>query len=304
MRSHTIDLDGPVHYQDGGGTGPIFVLVHGLGGSHLNWAAVAPRLAERGRVLVPDLAGHGRTPAAGRSATVMASMRLLDRFVGAFTTGPVILVGNSMGGLICLLQTAAHPERVAGLVLVDPSLPLSRGARVDVEIARSFAAYAVPGVGERYLRARRARLGAAGMVADTLRFCCVDPGRVPEEAVAAAVALQRERATVPGTEAAFLEAARSLLALHASRRSVALVRDLPAVPTLLVQGARDRLVPVASARWAARQRPDWSLEVLDDVGHVPQLEAPGEFLERVERWLDGPGRPALTAADPASVAGP
>ena len=53
------DVDGPVHYREWPGpeTGPTFVLVHGLGGSHLNWAAVAPGLSRRGRVIAPDLAG-------------------------------------------------------------------------------------------------------------------------------------------------------------------------------------------------------------------------------------------------------
>jgi pimeloyl-ACP methyl ester carboxylesterase len=73
MISRTLDLGGPLHYQDFGGTGPTMVLVHGLGGSHLNWMMVGERLARRARVLVPDLAGFGRTPLAGRSASVSAN---------------------------------------------------------------------------------------------------------------------------------------------------------------------------------------------------------------------------------------
>ena len=64
MRSRTVDLGGPVHFADFGGSGPTMVLVHGLGGSHLNWLAVGPALAARARVLAPDLAGFGRTPLA------------------------------------------------------------------------------------------------------------------------------------------------------------------------------------------------------------------------------------------------
>ncbi|MGI9609095.1 MAG: alpha/beta fold hydrolase, partial [Acidimicrobiia bacterium] len=67
-----IDLDGPVHYADYGGDGSPMVLVHGLGGSHLNWLHVAHRLAERHRVVAVDLAGFGLTPPAGRKATVQA----------------------------------------------------------------------------------------------------------------------------------------------------------------------------------------------------------------------------------------
>ncbi len=285
MQSATIDLDGPVHYLHAGSGSPTIVCVHGLGGSHVNWLAVAPRLARHARVLVPDLAGHGRTPLARRSASVQANTRLLDRFILALTPGPVILVGNSMGGVIAMLETALHPSRVAGLVLVDPSLPISRRSRIDPDIARSFAAYVIPGVGERFVRNRRARLGPEGLVADTLRYCTVDPARVPADVVAASVALAKERATMPYADAAFLEAARSLLRLHATRASVALIRRLPPVPALLVHGARDRLVPLDSAVQVSRLRPDWTFRVLDDIGHVPQLEAPDTVVDLVEGWL-------------------
>ena len=88
MRSLTADLDGPVHYVDFGGTGRPIVLVHGLGGSHLNWLPVGERLAAHGRVLAIDLAGHGRTPSLGRTATVGANTRLLGRFLAVVAGRP------------------------------------------------------------------------------------------------------------------------------------------------------------------------------------------------------------------------
>ena len=106
MRSCTIDLDGPVHFADFGGTGPTLVLVHGLGGSHVNWLAVAPALARGARVLALDLAGFGRTPLGERSADVHANRVLLDRFLDAVAAAPAILIGNSMGGLLAMLEAA------------------------------------------------------------------------------------------------------------------------------------------------------------------------------------------------------
>src|ERR1700727_675723 len=103
-----------------GGSAPPMVLVHGLGGSHLNWVAIAPALAAERRVLALDLAGFGLTPAAGRSATVQSNARLLARFVRDIAGSPAVLVGNSMGGMISILHAGADPETVAGLVLVDP----------------------------------------------------------------------------------------------------------------------------------------------------------------------------------------
>src|SRR3954453_21312372 len=131
--SRYVDLDGPVHYLDFGGPadGPLLVCVHGLGGSHVNWLAIGPELAKTCRVLALDLAGHGRTPLSGRSPGVHANRRLLHRFVTEVVSGPVILVGNSMGGMISLAEAADAPSEVTGLVLIDPALPLARFAKLD-----------------------------------------------------------------------------------------------------------------------------------------------------------------------------
>src|SRR5438093_11172342 len=102
MRSCTIDLDGPVHYADFGGTGPTLVLVHGRGGSHVNWMAVAPALARDARVLAVDLAGFGRPPLGERSADVHANRLLLDRFLDGVAAGPAALVGSSMRALVAI----------------------------------------------------------------------------------------------------------------------------------------------------------------------------------------------------------
>lgn len=298
MDSETYDFGGPVHYlrypaQDGGpGDRPPFLLVHGLGGSHVNWTALAPLLAAHGEVFALDLIGHGRTPPAGRVSSLAVNAELVSRFLDEVVGGPAVLVGNSMGGLVSMIATAAHPERVAALVLIDPSLPWARGQRLDLEIGRNFAAYALPGMGERFLRQRRARLGPKGMVAETLRYCTVDPRRVPASAIAAAVDFAEERAALPYGDASFLEAARSLLRFHATRRSLDLVRRFPGTPTLLLHGAKDRLVPLSAARQVARLRPEWTLEVLDDIGHIPQLEAPDLVATTITAWLPATARVA------------
>jgi pimeloyl-ACP methyl ester carboxylesterase len=295
-RSQLVDLGGPVHYLDFGGAGPAAVLVHGLGGSADSWLAVGPPLAERARVLAVDLAGFGRTPPAGRSSGVHANRRLLDRFLSEVVGGPALLVGNSMGGTIALLEAAARPERVAGLVLVDPSLPRPRQVRIDPEVRAVFTAYAIPLLGERFLARRRAQVGPEGLVRDVLRVCCVDPTLVSGDVLEALDALARERAGLPWADAAFLRAARSLLALLARPGRYRRLIQAVTAPTLLVQGDADRLAPVGSAMAVARAKPDWTLEVLEGVGHVPQLEVPDRFVEVVGRWLDGPGHAAVSAA--------
>ena len=288
MRSLHVELDGPVHYADFGGSGRPLVLVHGLGGSHLNWLAVGPRLAERHRVLAVDLGGHGRTPSGLRDASVRANRRLLGRFLEKVVGERAVLVGNSMGGFLAIAEAAREPERVSGLVLVAPAVPLARGARLDARVLALFAGLALPFVGTALIR-RRARRGPEQSVRDLLALCCVDPSRIAADVLEAHVALARERAmhgAAVGDD--FLSAARSLtVALARRAQFFERVRAVKA-PALIVQGANDRLVRVEAARALAAARPDWRLEVLDDVGHVPQLEAPERFLAVVEPWLAAP----------------
>ena len=287
MRSRVIDLDGPVHVADFGGSGTPIVLVHGLGGSHANWLSVGKRLAERGRVLAPDLAGFGRTPLAGRSAAVDANRALLDRFLGATCDEPAVLVGNSMGGLISLMEASLRPEKVAALVLVGPAQPRPLLAAPDWRIVATFAAYAMPMVGETFVRWRSRLLGPEGIVRQTLDLCCVDASRIAPEVFAAHVALAEERAHgMPCAAEAFLGAARSVVSRTLRAGWFAeLVRAVKA-PTLVVQGDADRLVPVLASRALAESRPDWRLEVLPGIGHVPQLEAPDRFIDLMGSWLD------------------
>jgi pimeloyl-ACP methyl ester carboxylesterase len=300
--SRSAMLGGRLHYVDFGGPAgaPRVVLVHGLGGSHLNWCLLAPKLVPHARIVAPDLVGFGLTHAEGRPSTVRANAVVLDRFLHEVAGTPAILVGNSMGGMVSIMEAVAHPEAVAGLVLADPVLPFVRGVRPDRIVALSFLLYALPLVGERYLARRRAVLSPRQIVQEVLSIACADPGRVPAELVDAQVALAEERAAVEGIDGAFLGAARSLLRLSARRqRYWAMMRSVRQ-PVLLMSGAKDRLVSVRAAREAAARNPHWRFEVLPDSGHVPQLEEPERTAGLILDWLGGEG---ATAARRAGTAG-
>ncbi|HEV7680089.1 MAG TPA: alpha/beta hydrolase [Candidatus Dormibacteraeota bacterium] len=280
MRSTTVDIGGPVHVADFGGSGTPMVLVHGLGGSHANWLAVGPRLAERFAVTAPDLAGFGLTPPAGRSSSVEANAQLLTDYLATLRT-PVILAGNSMGGLIAMMVAARRPRLVQALILVDPALPQPLTMRPNLVITAAFAAYAVPGLGEMYVRRRAERLGPEGMVRETIKLCTVDPSRVRQDVYDAHVALARKRSTFPYAMEAYLEAARSLLGVVARRRRFEAMMHSISAPTMLMQGTEDRLVSYAAARQAAAVCPSWRFEVFEDIGHTPQLEAADRFVDTV-----------------------
>jgi pimeloyl-ACP methyl ester carboxylesterase len=196
-----------------------------------------------------------------------------------------VLIGNSMGGMISILETAAAPELVRGLVLLDPAVPGPRRS-LDPLVALTFVTYALPGVGEQALRVRRRRTGARAQVLDMLRLCGVDPAGVPAPLVDRSVALVEQRQDVAGMDRAFLTAARSLLRILADPRRYRRAMAGILVPVLLVHGERDRLVSVANARDLAGRHPDWRYVELPGVGHVPQLQVPERLATDVISWLD------------------
>ena len=298
-----IDIDGPVHYLDFGGPsrGPLIVCVHGLAGSAVNWSVLAPLLTSRCRVLAVDLAGHGLTRSGGRGTSVQANRQLLHRFVELVTTSPVILMGNSMGGMISLLEASAAADRVSGLILIDPALPFVP-ARPDLLVAAVFATGGLPGLGPALLRGVH-RLPPEAIVASILSLCCHDPSRVPADVIAQHVAVARCRAGFAEAGRDIGIATRSVVGTagfggHAYRRGIAAL----SCPVLLLHGERDRLVPATAARAAARAHPSWSVAVLPGVGHVPQLEAAPDCADAILSWLDSAGEAAAQAATPAMKA--
>ena len=288
--SRWADLGGPVHYRmwDGPENGPTFVCVHGLGGSLLNWALVAPPLARHGPVVALDLAGFGLTPLGERGAGVGANWKLLDGFLGALGMPPVVLIGNSMGGMVSLIQGAHAPRTVESLVLVDAAFPRTSTVQgqFDPRVASLFALYSTTRMGEWFARMRSRRLAPDGLVRETLRVAAADPASIDPLLVQAMIEQTRQRQEFDYATPAFLAAARSIFrAQVAPGRYRALVRSV-ACPALVMHGGRDRLVPVATAREATAEHSNWKLVVFEDLGHIPQMEAPERWLEEVGRWLD------------------
>jgi pimeloyl-ACP methyl ester carboxylesterase len=288
-RGYVSNLDGPVHWVefgsgDSNGSTPI-VFVHGLGGSHLNWCLVGPKLAEDRRAVALDLHGFGLTPGGRYTATVQRNARLLDRFVREVAGTPVILAGNSMGGLISILQASAAPDTVKGLVLIDPALPLPRRTP-DRQVGSQFLLYALPGLGEVYVRTLMSRRPPQLAVQRVIELCFADPSRADPAMLTASIALAAERQNHDHADAAaFLAASRSLMRVVGLRRRYWEMMAAVQVPVLLIGGEADRLVPVASMRQAAARNPRWKTVILPGVGHTPQLEVPDDVIGTIRGWL-------------------
>jgi pimeloyl-ACP methyl ester carboxylesterase len=289
----TVDLGGPVFYEEWEGPGQrTFVLVHGLGGSHLVWRRVGAALAQHGRVLAVDLAGFGRTPRAGRSSAMSANRRLLGTFLDRVAPGPVILAGNSMGGGVALWEAAMEPDQVEGVVCSSSIFPYARGGIPAPVVVAAFALYRTPLVGNWFVRQRFQRLTPEHLVRVGFELTTQHPETIPPSLVADTEDLVRERAGDADAVPAFLEGARSILRLLDRRSYHRQMLDAIRAPVLVIHGHRDKFVPWAFAVAATATRPDWRLALLPDVGHAPQLEAPDRWLGAVEQWLGEVGYPS------------
>ena len=287
MRSKWADIDGPVHYADFGGTGRPLVLLHGLGGSYVEWLLLAPRLAKRFRVLAPDFVGFGRTPIKHRRATLDANQRLADLFLAKVVKAPAIVVGHSMGGLIAMLQAGRNPESVSELVLIDPAMPPA-GKEVTPVIPKRLMNL----IENSPLLGNLAGLLAAritsprGLVESALKRAVVDFDSLDQGLVDGLVAIEEERIRAGQPYVGYTEARMSLGEIY---------RDLPSfdrqvvapitAPTMLIYGGSDLVVQRIAINRVAKKRPDWTLRVIDDVGHDPNMEVPDRVTELILEHL-------------------
>jgi pimeloyl-ACP methyl ester carboxylesterase len=292
-RGYITDLDGPVHwieFNDPGQDQPPIVFVHGLGGSHLNWCLLGPHLAAGRRAVALDLRGFGLTPGLRVNSTVQANARLLDRFITEVIGTPVILVANSMGGLISILETAANPRSINGVVLLDPALPLPR-QKPDWQVSGQFLLYAIPGLGESAVAKFMRSIPPEEAVQQLLQLCFADPSRADPELIKADVALLARRHPATPAQATararvFLATARSMMRVLARRQRYNAIMAGIDVPVLLIGGEDDRLIPVAAMRQAAARNPRWESVMLAGVGHTPMLEVPDVVVGTIRDWLD------------------
>jgi len=282
----TIDLHGPLHGMEYGGEGRLVLLVHGLSGSAVNWVETAVPLTAYGRVVAPELPGFGRTPPAGRSASMKAQAGLMADFIEYQGGGPALVIGNSMGAMISMLLAGQRPDLVDRLVLINPP-----GSTADLEglppaWVASMLMYLVPGANVWFVNRLRRR-GTPEQTTDTaLDLLAGGPGRMSARVRRLHAGVAAERNAMPWPPHAYLGAFRSVMAnlvpFSRWRRTALLVR----APTLLIHGTHDQVVPISAAERLAALRPDWFYRPLVGVGHIAMLEAPDLLLEVVAEFMD------------------
>lgn len=285
---------GEVHVREAGSGPRPAVLVHGLGGSSLNWLPLLDRLDGEVTALALDLPGFGTSPPPrdgdytprGHARAVAAAIEQWRERGGI--NAPVDLFGNSMGGAVAVQLAARRPDLVASVTLISPALPSVRVGRGNVHLP----VVAIPGVGESLVR-RYAAVPVEQRVQATLDACTTDPSRVPANLRDALVVEAAERDAMPYATDAFLRSLRGLLATFADRgpeRPWRLARRV-AQPVLAIYGEDDVLVDARGASRAAREFADVEVVLLDDCGHVAQMEHPdlvaGLWADRFARVSSG-----------------
>ena len=284
--------------------------VHGLGGASTNWTDLAALLAVRFDGWAVDLPGFGRSqpPLRGRYSIrghVRAVIDVLEHVAAQPGEGqgrPVHLLGNSLGGLVSLLVAAGRPDLVATLTLISPAMPVYR---VPPAFSRALLLLLVPGVPT--LAARRmGGITPEESVRAMIRMCFGEPRKVPPERVEQAVQEMRERSEQPWADHALTRSMRGLITfyLRAGAANAWRAARMLRPPTLVLWGARDKLVDPVMAPRLASVIPDARLEVLDRVGHVAMLEAPEDTARAVLGMVEttAAGRETRAAVDtPRSV---
>ena len=270
---HRIELPGAeVNYAEIGEGEPI-LFVHGLAGCWRNWLENLPHFGRTHRAIALDLPGFGDSPMPSWPIDMPAYGRLIHDFCEKLGIDRVAaLVGNSMGGFVATEAAIERPARFERLVLISAagvSFAEARGRRVDATLRMlETAAPFVTGPHPIWVTRGRARRFAFGRI---LRY----PNRVRPELLAE----QME----PGLQSpGFFDALRAIGGYDTRRRLTEIE-----IPTLVLWGLDDHVVPVEAALGYHRLIPRSRLEIFERTGHVPQLERPRRFNSLLDDFIAG-----------------
>jgi pimeloyl-ACP methyl ester carboxylesterase len=212
---------------------------------------------------------------------------LLNDFIETMTEEPVTLIGNSMGGLVSMLAATQQPELTERLILINPALPVVSVRSISRDSQRLVLPL-LPLLGNSAARYYYHERSPEDEVDETLRLVLSNGASVDPLYRAAAIEMARARREMEWSIHAFTDAARSIAVELASQRRFRKLMHQVTQPTFLIHGDEDKVVSPRSAWWAAKERPDWAFEMLDNMGHTPHIENPDLFVGLVEDWLKQP----------------
>jgi pimeloyl-ACP methyl ester carboxylesterase len=269
------------------GAGPLLVLLHGIASTADTWAPVATGLAASHTVLAPDLLGHGASAKPRGDYSLGAYASGVRDLITALGHERATVVGHSLGGGIAMQFAYQFPERVERLVLIS-SGGLGR------EVHPILRASTLPGseivlalLGRRWLRTTG---GAVGATLGRLGL------RAGEDLAGVAAGI----ASLGDADArgAFVHTARAAIDPGGQRVSATDRLYLAAhLPTLVVWGERDPIIPAAHGEAAHAAIPGSRLEIFAGAGHFPHREQPVRFVSLVEDFMRSTEPAAMAEAD-------
>jgi pimeloyl-ACP methyl ester carboxylesterase len=286
MRAQQIELHGqPVTYHRRG-EGPVVVLVHGITSSSRTWLSVLPALAERHTVIAPDLLGHGLSAKPRGDYSLGAYASGIRDLLSVLGLPRATVVGHSLGGGIAMQFAYQFPQSIDRLVLVD-------SGGLGNEVSLLLRAATLPGA-EYVLPllfgpVARTTGSTVGRIA----------GRLGIRGSANVRGIAESFASLGDGDArrAFVHTARSVIDPSGQRVDA---RDRlylsEGIPTLLVWGERDPIIPVAHGRRAHELMPHSRLEVFPGAGHFPFNDDPDRFVAVVGDFIAGTDPAALDDA--------
>ena len=259
-----------VHLRDEGPREAVpVVLLHGSNADLHTWQPWTDRMKDRYRVIRFDQRGHGLTGAAPDGDYSRAAFAAdVERVAEKLGLERFVLAGNSMGGGIALDYALAHPDRLAGLVLVDaagaPQLEKAKG-NIGFTIARTPVLGRLMG-----------QVTPRSLVERSLRQSVSNQAIVTPQAVDRYWELLRYPGNRAATMSRFSAAPQPFAAEALGRLTV---------PTLIIWGEQDPLIPLASGKWLASHIPGARIEALRGIGHIPMEEAPDASAAALDDWL-------------------
>jgi pimeloyl-ACP methyl ester carboxylesterase len=270
-----IELHGhPVTYHQAG-AGPVVLLIHGITSSSRTWRAVMPGLAEHYTVIAPDLLGHGRSAKPRGDYSLGGYASGLRDLLVALEVPRATVVGHSLGGGVAMQFAYQFPDRLDRLVLVDSG---GLGEEVSLVLRAATlpgAEYVLPLLASSPLRGAGAALGAV-------------LGRVGLRASADVRGLAEGFESLGDGEArrAFVHTARSVIDPTGQRVDATDRLYLAGhVPSLVVWGERDRMIPVQHGRQAHALMPNSRFEEFEGAGHFPFNDDPERFVALLHDFI-------------------
>src|SRR3954464_5105060 len=266
----TIELHGHSVAYRMAGSGPVLLLIHGMAGTNAVWEDVFPELTTDHTVIAPDLPGHGASgPPAGDYSLGAMAATLRDLLLTLGHEGATV-VGHSLGGGVAMQFSYLFPEQTQRLVLIS-SGGLGRSVNPVLRLA------ALPGA-----ELVTAQLGRAARFAGRV----VPPGVMPGGRVGAELGRGVSALADSQTRTAFHSTLRAVVGPDGQRvfagDRLYLAEEMP---TLIIWGERDAIIPVGHGRRAHAAMPGSRFVMLDQAGHSPPLEDPRGVTDAVREFI-------------------